>query len=170
MELSTQMSLQEHVLEQNKRVFKRYVKLLSPILELQTGDKIAWFKTSDNSSKLEVVLASFIQINKPTYFNSFYRWYYCQGRDQTINHLSLIKQNYVKLLNDIYYGCYMKHIYKQYLQLAREIIDFNQNLLNGFMTLKATYNDDNMNEVINNLESSITDFKMNIIDLQTRNV
>lgn len=167
MEKSTQMSQQEYVLLKIKDTFQCYVKLLSPMIELQSGDKIAWFEHTLNKSKIETILSSTIEINKPSYFNSFYRWYYSQGRDQTINNLSIIKQNYVKLMNDVYYGCYMGNICSHYIHFSREIIDFNSKLLYGLITLKNTYNDVHMNDIVNSIDKTITEFKMNIIDLHT---
>ncbi len=168
MEVSSQLSQNEYALKRIKDTFHHYVKLLSPILELQFGDKIAWFEHTVNQSKIETILSSTIEINKPTYFNPFYRWFYAQSRDKTINNLSIIKQNYVKLMNDVYYGCHVSNIYQHYIHFAREIIEFNTKLLYGLLCLRNTYNDPNMNYIIDNIDKTLFEFKINIAGLQTK--
>jgi hypothetical protein len=168
MEVSSQLSQYEYALKRIKDTFHRYVKLLSPITELQLGDKIAWFSTSNDAVELENILTSTIEINKPTYFNSFYRWYYAQGRDKTINNLSVIRQHYVKLMNDVYYGCYMTNIYQHYIHFAREMIEFNAKLLYGLLLLRNTYNDPNMNSIIDTIDKTMIDFKINVAEIRTK--
>lgn len=158
MESSTPVFHQELVLVNIKRTYDKYVNLLSPIFEVEVGDKLAWFDTNNN---LQII------INKPTYFTSFYRWYYKQGREQTLFNIATIKQNYAKFLDDIYYGCSTSYMYMKFNELATNTIELNERLLPAFLNLKETYNDDKkMNIVLDKFIHIMREFKINMINIR----
>ena len=158
MESSTPVFHQELVLVNIKRTYEKYVNLLSPIFEVQVGDKLAWFGEDNNLQ---------IYINKPTYFTSFYRWYYKQGREQTLFNIATIKQNYAKFLDDIYYGCSTSYMYMKFNEIANNAIELNERLLPVFFNLKETYKENNkIVSVLDKFIHIMREFKTNIFNIR----
>jgi hypothetical protein len=149
-------------MEKHKILFNKYVNLLSPFFELEIGDKISWFQEKEGNT-IDDILTANVYINKPTYFNSIYRWYYSQSRSQTLHNLSVIKFNYSKLMDDIYFE-YERHGNK----IVKEVLEFNEKLMLGLFRFKETYKtDDRISEVIDRFIQIIFVFRENIQSLNS---
>jgi hypothetical protein len=167
METSGPVFHQELVLKNIISTYDKYVNLLSPITNVEVGDKISWFETEHKDILIDTLFLSEIYINKPTYYTSVYRWYYNQNREQTLFYIATIKQNYAKFLDDIYYGCSTSYMYKKFNEIAENTLVFNEKLSNGFSNLRETYlYDGKIVDVLNKFINIMREFKTNIIQIR----
>jgi hypothetical protein len=172
--METQKSYQDTIYNTIVNMYEKYVAVLSVLKDVNIGDKISWYEdkepmTPDGKDKTTLmrILDAHVEIDKPTYLSSLYRWYYGQSRTQTLEYFTLLKQHYSKILDDVCYGATNNGISGKYITFAKEITVFNESIIPGFMNLQETYKEDEMiRNVLSEFIKIMTAFKANTQDLR----
>jgi hypothetical protein len=129
----TNMTKLVYDLEDIKKNVLHYKKKLHALTIIQEGDKIS-FDVDNN-----------VYIDYNNSFQSIKRWYYCENRIVTYDKLSLLFDDYNKLLLMIYHSIYNeKNI--EYYKIVDDILLFNKQVIIGLLNLKKTYSKDNNND------------------------
>lgn len=125
-----------------KKNFEIFHKKLNEIQNIEKNDKIGF----DSNDCVYVIKESKIQ--------PIIRWFYNQSRENTINTLKMITDEYVKLLHMIQFcDLYIRNMN----EYSDKINYFNENILSGLENLYQTYSNDQktqsiIKEIIENID------------------
>lgn len=130
---------------QLEKAFDIYKKMFTPLINLNTYDKIGIEECSNtelfsNNPYLNTVKINFkLYLDKYKFYQSLNRWYWNQKRQMIFEKLFILFEEYKKLfdkvkLNDIRNNIIFK-------KLLNDIIDFNNILIKKLIVLKNTYSD-----------------------------
>jgi len=145
---------------QLEKAFDIYKKIFEPLINLEKFDKIGISDYSNvelfsNNSYLNSIKINFrLYLDKYKFYQSFSRWYWNQKRQSIFDKLLILFEEYKK----VYIKVKMNVIKNSNMfdKLLKDIIVFNNILIEKLLLLKITYNDElvssSIDKIIKNIE------------------
>lgn len=140
---------------QLEKAFDIYKKLFEPLKNLEQFDKIGINNCSNidlfsNNSYLNSVKINFkLYLDKYKFYQSISRWYWNQKRQSIFDKLFVLFEEYKKMYDKVK----MNEIRNSNMfnQLLKDIIVFNNILIEKLLLLKTTYNDESVSILIDKI-------------------
>lgn len=144
-----------------KKKFYKIRKTLNLILDLKKGEKLG--KNDKNE----------YEIFSNSYGQKFYRYWYNQNREKTIEYLDEDFTNYMKFLDEL---CYYleKDVLGVYSNFSEQVKEYNRDMIKALYILKETYRcgGGETNDIIAKIDSiilTIIDFKEKVEKYKNKN-
>ena len=145
--------------EQFKKTLIIFLNLFNPILNLEKYDKIGIIDNTINYNHDEYNLIDTkkftfeFYLDKYKFYQSISRWYYCQKREQIFLNLDIVFNEYIFVLNKL--KTIDQLFIDSFIEIKADYLNLNKNIITKLTLLKETYNDEFINNKVDNYIQSL---------------